>query len=125
MLPLSDILNIVKFISSDQKAKEAEEKFKKVLDLYYNRHELSKNKEALCLLDSIGASSKPAFSEECLTAGVYYLKALFLAAQNDNDSAIYCLNVVDDIPLWRTLFGRETLKDIKEQAKLLKYELED
>lgn len=81
------------------------------------------DEEALRILDTIGTRSNPSYGHEILSAAVFYYKGI--AAYNlgrDKDAKFY-LDIVDNIPSWYVVFGRSTLKDIKEEARKLKFKI--
>lgn len=79
---------------------------------------------ALTLLDSLDLPSNPKYGLELSTAAVYYLEAFFFFyGKQDKESAIMCLGVVDDIPEWRVIYGKQTLLEIKEEAKKLRQQI--
>ena len=81
-------------------------------------------KDGLKILDSIGVGSNPGFGKEIIGASVYYMKALFYQALSDDTMAKYCLNVVEEIPQWYVIYGRDTLLDIKEEARKLRRQID-
>ena len=81
------------------------------------------DEEALRILDTLGARENASYGHEILSAAIYYYKGY--AAYNlgrDKDAKFY-LDIVENIPSWYVVFGRSTLKDIKEEARKLKFKI--
>ena len=82
-----------------------------------------RNVEAIRILDTIGARAKPQYGHEIISAVVFYYKGMAEANLGNIDSARYYLEIVEKIPSWRVIFGKETLNDVKEEARILKFKI--
>lgn len=116
-------ITIIRLIASLKLGASAGDKIRQAADLLYDRNDSDKCKEGIRLLDSIGVGSKPKYGEEIICATVYYLKAMFYYSLNDLDDALFCLNVVEEVPSGRVFWGRSTLLEIKASAKGLEDEI--
>lgn len=90
-------------------------KLKKAVDLI-----LVDNEEAIRILDSIGASTSPPYGKEIISAAVFYYKGVALNSLKRYQEAKYYLGLVEEIPSWYVMYGKNTLKDIKKEARELK-----
>jgi len=100
-------------------SKETVNKIKQTVCLIVN----GQNQEAIRILDTIGARDNPQFGYEIISASVFYYKGMAESNLGNNTSARFYLDIVEKIPTWRVVTGRQTLKDIKEEARKLKFKL--
>lgn len=113
------MINFVGPLLALKYSKETVEKIRQAVNLIVN----DRNQEAIRILDTIGARDNPQFGHEIISASVFYYKGMAESNLGNNISAQFYLNIVEKIPTWRVITGRQTLKDIKEEARKLKFKL--
>lgn len=113
------MINIIKPLLSLNYSSQATNSIKKAVELICE----DKNAEAIRILDTVGARAKPQYGHEIISAVVFYYKGYAEKNLGNYDSARFYLELVEKIPSWKVIFGKDTLNDIKEEARMLKYKL--
>lgn len=115
-------MNPIPLLNAFLVGKYSAESTKKIIDAV----QLINNDDeaAIRILDTIGARANPQYGHEILSASVFYFKALALYNLDRVDDAIFYLDLVETIPSWYVIMGRDTLNDIKEEARKLKYKIQ-